>query len=61
MEISANTIIVDSNPQTIWVDAAGQALNDIENLINAVDVIDSMPLKVICLGTGTLFFEFYIS
>ncbi|HOJ11283.1 MAG TPA: LysM peptidoglycan-binding domain-containing protein [Clostridiales bacterium] len=53
MGINSKTLIVDANPRTIWVDAAGQALKDIEQLIQKVDVVDNyaiestMPLELI--------------
>lgn len=53
MNINSKTLTIDANPQTIWVDATGQALEDIKELIMKVDVVDNyiaeshLPLELI--------------
>ena len=45
MSIDSRTLIIDANPQTIWVDAIGQALKDVEELIAKVDVVENYAIE----------------
>lgn len=41
MDINTKTLTLDENPNTIWVDAKGQALENIKELVAKIDIVDN--------------------